>query len=193
MEEGGIEPKKKISAGVIVTLVLLLFVSAFAWRVLYYAGQVRSGNVIEWVRVSFLDAFSKKGEPVRSVLPGGTFEVASADDPSFGAADATVTVVEFGDFSCPYSAEASTVVRRMASAYGDRARFVFRDFPIEDLYPGTTLVHQAAGCAFAQGKFWEYHDKVFQNQSDLSSERLRQFAGELGLNQPVFDQCLDAI
>ena len=100
--------------------------------------------------------------------------------------------MEFGDFSCPYSAEASTVVRRMASAYGDRARFVFRDFPIEDLYPGTTLVHQAAGCAFAQGKFWEYHDKVFQNQSELSYERLRQFAGELGLNQPVFDQCLDA-
>ena len=191
MTEEGILPKKKISPGAIVAIIALLLVSGFAWRVLYYAGQVRSGKTIDWDAVSFSGAFSKaKTTSAPLVLPGDVFDVASADDPSLGVAEANVTIVEFGDFFCPFSAEASSVARRMAAAYGDRARFVFRDFPIEEIHPGAMLAHQAANCALAQGKFWEYHDKVFQNQSDLSLERLQQFASELDFNLSAFDRCL---
>lgn len=193
MSEEDIQPRKKISAGAVVALIVLVLLSAFAWRVLYFAGQMRSGKAIEWDRLSFSRAFSKdKTGSFSTVLPGETFNVASVDDPSLGNPEAKVTVVEFGDFSCPYSAEVSAVVRRMAATYGDRARFVFRDFPIDDLRAGATLVHQAAGCAHAQGKFWEYHDKVYQNQSDLSDDRLRQFASELGLDEGTFERCFDS-
>jgi len=107
-----------------------------------------------------------------------------------GNLSAPLTVVEFGDFSCPgcgFSEEAAAQVR---AQYGGRLRFVFRQFPLGRLHPQSEKAAEASECAAEQGKFWEAVDKFYAKQSDLSVDALKRYAGELGLDQARFDQCL---
>src|SRR4029079_17144765 len=97
-----------------------------------------------------------------------------------------VTIVEFADFGCPYSRASSFIMRSLARKYGDQIRYVYRDFPIEELHPGATLAAEAGDCAQEQNKFWEFHDKLYLNQTDLRQERLVQLAQEKNMNVEPF-------
>ena len=116
--------------------------------------------------------------------------IAKGKAPSFGPEDAKVTVVEFSDFQCPYCSRAATVVDQVKEKYGTRVRFIFRQFPLP-MHENARGAAEAALAANAQGKFWEFHDKLFQNQGKLTRDGLESFAKEAGLNVAEFKKALD--
>ena len=117
-------------------------------------------------------------------------------DPSQGYArgprEAPVNIVEFSDFRCPFCKEVVVTLKQLAAQYPDRVRWVFRDFPIPSLHPDAPLAHEAARCAGEQGKFWPYHDVLFERATDVSPTALKQYAAEMGADRAAFDQCLDS-
>jgi len=115
------------------------------------------------------------------------------DDPAWGPTDAKVTVVEFSDFQCPYCSRfAVQTYPQIKEQYGDKIRFVYRDFPLTQLHENAEKAAEAAQCANDQGKFWEYHDLLFANQAALDAASLKGYASQLGLDSATFDQCLDS-
>ena len=106
-----------------------------------------------------------------------------------GGVKAPVTIVEFSDYECPFCGRAEKIVNQVMTTYGDRIRLVYRDFPLE-MHQHARLASEAANCANAQGKFWEYHAKLFDNQTALSEEQLKGYAGDLGLDKAKFETCL---
>jgi Na+:H+ antiporter, NhaA family len=99
-----------------------------------------------------------------------------------GGADAQVTLVEYGDFQCPYCGEAYPVVNKLRERFGDRLRFVFRHMPLADLHPRAPFAAEAAEAAGAQERFWEMHDRLFEHQLQLSDEELRAHAEAVGVD-----------
>jgi Na+/H+ antiporter NhaA len=107
-----------------------------------------------------------------------------------GPAKAPVTVVEYGDFECPYCGQAEPVVREILADYGD-VRYVWRHLPLTDVHPHAQLAAEGAEAAAIQGKFWEMYDQLLTHQGRLTAEDLIQYAGELGLSTGQFAKDLD--
>lgn len=189
-EEAHIHRARSWVAG-IATLVVLLLLGIFVARVWYYAGALRSGT-LDASAFNFIGSQTLSATLAAQPVKDGTFDVATTDDPRLGRADAPVTIVEFADFGCPYSRESSFVVRELAAKYPEFVRFIYRDFPIVELHPIAQKAAEAAQCAQDQGTFWEYHDKLYQNQNDLSEDRLVEFATELNMNTFQFESCLSS-
>lgn len=116
----------------------------------------------------------------------------SATGPSRGPASAPVTIVEFSDFQCPFCAQAVPILRQVSDAYGDRVRIVYRDFPLDSVHPLARKAAEAARCADEQGKFWDYHDKLFASQPALEIDGLKKYAQEIGLDGSAFAACLSS-
>ena len=127
------------------------------------------------------------------VNPGSTISDTELldDDPFKGPSDAKVTIVEFSDFECPACGAAYPVLKQLFEEYSDKVKFVYRDFPLTTIPPFALKAAYASQCAFEQGKFWEYHDKLFENQEKLAVSDLKQYAIDVGLNSAQFDSCLD--
>jgi protein-disulfide isomerase/rhodanese-related sulfurtransferase/uncharacterized membrane protein len=109
-----------------------------------------------------------------------------------GNLSAPLTVVEFGDFECPSCGISEEAASQIRAQYGDRIRFVFRQFPLAKIHPQAEKAAEASECAAEQGKFWEGVEKLYAKQTDLSVDALKRYAGELGLDQSRFNQCLDS-
>jgi uncharacterized OsmC-like protein/predicted DsbA family dithiol-disulfide isomerase len=109
-----------------------------------------------------------------------------------GGPAALVTVVEYGDFACPYCAAAHGSVKKLRERFGDEVRFVFRANPRSHIFPHAEAAAEAAEAAGAQGKYWEMHDLLFENQATLSADELRVHARKLGLDRERFDRELTA-
>jgi protein-disulfide isomerase len=105
-----------------------------------------------------------------------------------GPPDAAVTLVEYGDYECPYCGAAYPVIKEVQSRMGDRLRFVFRNFPITTSHPHAEQAAEAAEAAGAQGRFWEMHDLLFENQKRLGDEDLRAYAERIGLDPEHFEK-----
>ena len=99
-----------------------------------------------------------------------------------GPASAPVTLVEYGDYQCPYCGMAYPIVKSLQQALGDRVRFVFRNFPLRDSHPHAEHAAEAAESAGAQGSFWEMHDTLYENQEQLEDSDLLAYAKELDLD-----------
>jgi protein-disulfide isomerase len=110
------------------------------------------------------------------------------DDWILGDVEAPVTMLEYGDFECPYCAMARPVLEGLVVDYPDMIRLVYRHFPVTTTHPHAALAAEAAEAAGAQGRFWEMHDMLFTNQDRLEFEDLRGYAQEIGLNGARFDQ-----
>ncbi|MDX6287093.1 MAG: hypothetical protein QOG53_2578 [Frankiales bacterium] len=102
-----------------------------------------------------------------------------------GPADAPVTLVEYGDFECPYCGQAEPVVRELLSDFGD-LRYVWRHLPLTDVHPNSQLAAEASEAAAAQGAFWEMHDLLFDHQDALEPKYLIGYAEQLGLDVDRF-------
>ena len=142
---------------------------------------------------SLIDELKKSGPAIRVVMdaPRTTVTIA-ADDPAQGKADAPVTVIEFSDFQCPFCLRVMPTLKQLRAKYGDKMRLVWKDFPLTQIHPQAFVAAQAGNCAREQGKFWEYHDKLFANQSALQAESLKKYAADAGLDTGKFNQCLDS-
>jgi len=108
-----------------------------------------------------------------------------------GNLHAPLTVVEFGDFECPGCALSEEAAQQLRAQYGERIRFVFRQFPLSKIHAQAEKAAEASECAAEQGKFWEAVEKLYAEQTDLSVDALKRYAGDLGLDQNRFNQCLD--
>jgi protein-disulfide isomerase len=104
-----------------------------------------------------------------------------------GPPDAPVTLVEYGDYECPYCGRAYPIVKRLRGELGDRLRFVFRNFPLNTVHEHAGVAAQAAEAADSQGKFWEMHDLLYENQDDLANSDLTRYALKLGLEIYKFE------
>ncbi|MGH9778405.1 MAG: thioredoxin domain-containing protein [Candidatus Acidiferrales bacterium] len=146
------------------------------------------------LRRAFLASLREQAGVVVLLEPPPVFraEVSTEGAPALGPADAPVTIVKFEDFQCPYCRRAHATLRELRQRYGDKLRIVHRDLPIESLHPGVTLAHRAARCAGEQGKFWEYHDALYAAPPRGMLEEVRNLAGELALDAPAFQSCLDS-
>jgi protein-disulfide isomerase len=115
-------------------------------------------------------------------------EVATAGRPERGGKNAPVTIVEFSDYECPFCKRGEDAIQKVVDTYGDKVRVVFRDYPLE-FHPRARPAAEAAACANAQGKFWEYNKKLFANQQALSDENFKTYAKDVGLDVAKFDEC----
>lgn len=120
-----------------------------------------------------------------------TIAVSADDDPRMGSADAPVTIIEWSDFQCPYCKRNGDTLKEVKARYGDKVTVVFRDFPLP-FHKEAPKASEAAECADEQGKFWEYHDKLFSNQQALDIGALKKNAEELQLDMGKFTTCLDS-
>jgi protein-disulfide isomerase/rhodanese-related sulfurtransferase len=109
-----------------------------------------------------------------------------------GNPNATVTVVEFGDFECPVCKREEPVAKAIRDKYRDKIRFVFRQFPLIHTHPFSERLAEASECAADQGKFWQAVETLYAHQDDMSDESLKRSATEIGLDLPKFNQCLDS-
>ncbi|MDP2933850.1 MAG: thioredoxin domain-containing protein, partial [bacterium] len=135
--------------------------------------------------------YEEVGQQSSSVAGVSIDQIATDDDPFWGLPGANVTIVSFSDFLCPYCAEfALTTLPQIKKQYASKVKFIFRDLPNENSHPGSNLAHQAGECANVQGKFWEMHDKIFQNSSRATESNLKLFAKSVGLDSALFDACL---
>jgi protein-disulfide isomerase len=108
-----------------------------------------------------------------------------------GPRDARVTLLEYGDFECPACGAAHPVVKELRERLGDRVRFVFRNFPLGSVHPRAERAALAAEAANTQGRFWEMHDLLFENQDALDEDDLLRYAAALGLDMEAFGEAMD--
>lgn len=144
-------------------------------------------------RLALVAELRKAGPAVRVLLdpPRATIPLEAAD-PAVGTTAAKITIVEFSDFQCPYCLRAAPTLKQLRQTYGDKVRVVWKDFPLTQIHPEAFKAAEAGHCAADQGKFWEYHDKLFASQQALQPEFLKQYAREMGMDATKFDACLDA-
>ncbi len=125
---------------------------------------------------------TQQPEEVQLVPPVGE------NDHIRGSADAPITLVEYGDYDCPYAVKAYSVVNDLRERLGDQMRFVYRAYPLTEMHDHAQAAAEAAEAAAAQGKFWEMHDKLFEANRKLEAEDLRRYAEEAGLDLPRFER-----
>jgi protein-disulfide isomerase len=113
-------------------------------------------------------------------------------DHALGPEDAPVTLVEYGDYQCPYCADMHPMIKAIAKSMGAQMRFVFRHMPLIEMHPYSQHAAEAAEAAGAQGKFWQMHDAIFQHQSELGSDLLHKLAVKIKLDLEKFSSDLDA-
>jgi protein-disulfide isomerase len=109
-----------------------------------------------------------------------------------GTADATIEIVEYGDFQCPDCGEAYPVVKHMLQVFGKQIRFVFRNLPLTDIHMYALAAAMAAEAAGLQGKYWEMNELIYENQQDLNGDLLFELADQLGLDAKKFKHDLQS-
>lgn len=168
-------------------LVLLL---VFGWQIIDIKQQLGGGSASAKV-------IARNTQPTPAGDTGAAAVadiVVTADEHMQGGDNAKVTIVEYSDFECPFCGRAYPTVNQVMETYGEDVRLVYRHFPLNSIHPQAQKAAEASECAADQGKFWEFHDKVFENQELLSggATQLKKWAGELGLNASKFASCLDS-
>jgi len=109
-----------------------------------------------------------------------------------GPAGAPVTLVEYGDFECPYCGQAYPIVKALQERLGDRLRFVFRNFPLNNAHPHAEHAAEAAETAAAQDRYWEMHDRLYEHQRALDDAHLERYAADVGLDVERFNREMEA-
>ncbi|HKV41251.1 MAG TPA: thioredoxin domain-containing protein [Blastocatellia bacterium] len=119
------------------------------------------------------------------------YQISTEGRPWKGSATAPVTIVEFTDYQCPSCARTAPILQKLVSEYGDKVKLVVRDFPLQ-MHDNAFPAAEAAEAARAQGKYWEYTDILFNNQSALQPPKLKEYATQLGMDRAKFDAELDS-
>ena len=179
-------------AGIGFTVSLLISSLAFSGRQLDEAKLGALGSVVLAPALAWtvLQVVKRLPANVRARQLAGTAEdildlsqdVDPERDHIRGSEDAPVTLVEYGDFECPYCGRAEPVIRELLSSFDDDVRYVWRHLPLNDVHPNAQLAAEASEAAAAQGHFWEMHDTLLQHQGDLRPSHIATYAQEIGLD-----------
>lgn len=185
-----------LSRDTIVNAVLgvqLVLLAVFGWQLVSIKKQLGDGGAPKVVARA-------QTQPTADAGSGGSAPAAAPVDITVTTADhmrggenAKVTIVEYSDFECPFCARAHPTVKQVMDTYGDDVRIVYRHFPLS-FHPQAQKAAEASECAADQGKFWEMHDLMFENQEALASgvTQFKQWAAQLKLNTTKFNSCLDS-
>jgi Na+/H+ antiporter NhaA len=183
-------------AGIGFTVSLLISSLAFEGRQLEEAklgvlGAAVLASLLAWVviRVTALIPASVRARQLVQTaedIVDLAEEVDDERDHVRGARDAPVTLVEYGDYECPYCGQAEVVVRELLVSFGDDLRYVWRHLPLNDVHGHAQMAAEAAEAAAAQGAFWGMHDRLLAHQDELTATQLRRHAQELGLDVERF-------
>jgi protein-disulfide isomerase len=152
-------------------------------RIVEFLKQQKAGERQQ----AFVDELKAKYKTTISLKPP-VVEVATAGRPARGPDKAPITIIAFSDYQCPYCKRAHATVEQVMKTYGDKVKLVYRDYPLP-FHENARPAAEAAACANAQGKFWEYHEKLWA-ATDLSTANLKAMAGQVGMDQQKFDDCL---
>ena len=129
------------------------------------------------------------GAPAQGEDPNRVYTVrVPADAPIRGRASAPVTIALFSDFQCPFCGRVEPTLKQVQEVYKDQVRIVWKHMPLTSIHPRAMGAAQASEAALSQGKFWEFHDKLFVDQKKLEVSDFKQFAQELGLNMDRFEK-----
>ena len=121
------------------------------------------------------------------------YAVSIDDDPILGPEDASITIIEFSDYECPYCRRwHQEVLPQLIEEYPDQVRLVYRDFPLTSIHANAVPAAVAANCAHEQDGYWEFNELLFNSEQGLSTEAYQQYAEEIGLDSDSFDECLES-
>jgi protein-disulfide isomerase len=156
-----------------------------------YLNQELAGTYLR----SLVDTAEEKGlikvtavqEPQAPVV-----EIDIKNAPSMGDKNAPITIVEFADYQCPFCNRSQPIIKEILKEYQGKVNFVYKNFPLVQIHPQAMPAATAAVCAGQQGKYWEMHDKLFDNYNKLSLELYHSLAGELKLDTEKFSSCLNS-
>jgi len=188
--------------GLIAAVAIAAFVGGYSLGTFDNSDSGISGeelkDILAQIRPAAPQPVQQPGQPSTPQI----IKVSLDDDPFKGNENAPVTIVEFSDFQCPFCLRFyEQTLPSIIENYVDtgKVKFVYRDLPLDSLHPNARPVHIASECADEQGKFWGYHDMLFDNQSewarlpaaDLQST-LTKYASDLGLESAIFEACLES-
>jgi protein-disulfide isomerase len=137
----------------------------------------------------------RQSRPTGPTAPPPPATVSAAGSAMLGRPDAPVVLVEFSDYQCPFCkrfSETTLALLKKEFVESGKVRYIFRDFPLDQIHPDARKAAEAARCAGDQAKYWEMHDVLFQNQRALRPEHLKGYAEQLGLDTSAFAACLDS-
>ena len=141
-------------------------------------------------RIAHLEANALAARAVptapRGPDPSRIYEIATAGAAAKGPDDAPITIIEFADFECPFCGRVTSTLRRIEDVYKGRVKFVWKHLPLS-IHVNAVPAALAAEAARKQGKFWEYHDKLFENQQQLTMSDLKRYSQELQLDEALFE------
>lgn len=152
--------------------------------------DLESRERIESYKRAIEELRSRARVEIRLAAPVAPALRVTNEGPSIGPSNAAVTIIIFSDFECPYCKQASAVMRQVVESYPRQVRIVFKQMPLA-IHPNAFKAAQASVCAARQGKFWEYHDRLFK-ATDMSGGSLLNYAAETGLSTTEFAACLDS-
>lgn len=142
-------------------------------------------------RRAYLKGLREKAQ-VKVFLTPPIVQVSAEGAPFKGPPNAPITIVEFSDFQCSYCKRVLAVLDQVLERYPNQVKLAFRDFPIQNIHPHAQKAAEAAHCAAEQGKFWEYHDLLFEKQDVLPNADHGEHAKALGLETAAFQECIDS-
>jgi len=188
---GTAEPRRRLGLSIFGWFVFIMLFAGLilvGWKTAKYYGMIKRGEIVYLPQFRGQLSTTKKPVISRDSVERSVIEV--ADEPAIGAdaATAKLTIVEFADFECPFSKQASSGIRSLVARYGDKVRVIYRDYPLEDIHTHAKQAALAAQCAGEQNKFWAYHDKIYLSSS-LASADLLSYASEIGLDEKQFEKC----
>lgn len=185
----GLGKDKTVQEGLYALSITILVATVVLSFSLVYAANIMAGNVV----IGTEGAGTQQPQPQeQQQQEGNIVQVSADDDPMKGNANAPVTIIQFSEFQCPFCGRfAKDTLPSIQKDYIDtgKVKFVYRDFIVHST---SRIAQIASECADEQGKYWEYHDKLFENQGALDSDSLKSYASELGLNAAQFNSCLDS-
>ncbi len=142
-------------------------------------------------RQAYIDKLRAQHKVTITLLPP-VADVAVGDAPTEGPSAATVTLIEYADYQCPYCRQIEPSLNKLREEFPRQLRIAFKDFPLP-MHPYAEKAAEASHCAEAQGKFWQYHDQLYsENGTDLTVPELKKIASGLHLDNAKFDKCLDS-
>ncbi len=184
MDQGG----DRLRLATLAVVVVLLIISFSNWREI---DQIQDSlrkieNQLGQVSTKMDTLPAQGAQPARrGPDPNRVYQIKTAGSPSKGPASAPVTIAEFSDFQCPFCGRVGPTLKKIEDVYGDKVRIVWKHNPLP-FHKDAPLAHAASLAADKQGKFWDYHDKLFANQKALKPENLEAYAQELGLDMEKF-------